>query len=271
MRLPVSGLDVSFRLPDGHDDLAILEARGESRGSVISRAVDVLCRLAHIQGTETSTEAEPTLTASPWLFLTITDFECALLELRRFLFGDTVRCLFRCTCSERMEIEFSIATLLREAQPRTPKRVLPSAARTGWLTLPEKHIHFRLPVVKDQLDALASPSPYAHLEQCCIEPLLESSRPNTRTSVIVERAMEAMAPPVSRPITGVCAACGADVTLQLHVPSLVLDELCASATGVHREIHAIAATYHWQESAILALPQTRRQAYTEAIRNGGTL
>jgi hypothetical protein len=270
MRLPVSGLDVSFRLPDGHDDLAILETRAESRGAVIERALDALRRLARLTG-----EAEPAPNPSPWPSLTVTDFEYALLGLRRFLFGDTVRCFFRCACSERMEIEFSIATLLREAQPRTPRRVLSSATRSGWLIMPEKHIAFRLPVVNDQLSALASPFPYAHLEQRCIERTVESAnpdaRPGARATATVERAMEAMAPTVSRPIAGICAACGAGVTLQLHMPSLVLDELRASAAGVHSEIHAIAATYHWQESAILALPQFRRQAYSEAIRSGGAL
>src|SRR5438874_1874248 len=135
MRLPVSGLDVTFRLPDGHDDLAILEAG--SRGSVIERALDALCRLAKLTH---STEAEPTTVPSLCLSLTITDFEFALLGLRRFLFGDTVRCLFRCACSERMEIEFSIASLLSEAHPRTPRGILTSTARTGWFVLREKHV-----------------------------------------------------------------------------------------------------------------------------------
>jgi hypothetical protein len=268
MRLPVSGLDVTFRLPDGHADLAVLDAAGESRHTAIKNALDTLGRLAQLGHT---TQVDPTPSPSPWLLLTITDFEYGLLGLRRFLFGDTVRCLFRCACSERMEIEFSIATLLQETQPRTPRRVLPSVTRNGWHTLPEKQITFRLPVVKDQLDALESASPYACLEQRCIEHTVESAHPNVRNTATVERIMEAMAPTVSRPIVGVCAACGAAVTLQLNVPSLVLDELRASAAGVHSEIHAIAATYHWQESAILALPQLRRQAYTEAIRSGGTL
>jgi hypothetical protein len=268
MRLPVSGLEVGFRLPDGHDDLAILEARAELRGTAIKNAIDALGRLAQIVKT---TQAEPTPSSSPWLLLTITDFEYALLGLRRFLFGDTVRCVFRCACSERMEIEFSIATLLRDARPRTPSRVLLSATRSGWHSLPEKQITFRLPVVKDQLDALESDAPYEYLEQCCIERAVDSTLPSARTTATVERAMEAMAPNVSRPIAGACAACGAAVTFQLYVPSLVLDELRASAAGVHSEIHAIAATYHWRESAILALPQVRRQAYTEAIRSGGTL
>ena len=39
---------------------------------------------------------------------------------------------------------------------------------------------------------------------------------------------------------------------------------------MHREVHAIAATYHWDESAILAMPQVRRMAYSDAIRQAGT-
>ena len=266
MRLPVSGLDAAFRLPDGHDDLAIFEARSaslhasgvEARGVALERGVDALSRLATLG-------PNPDIGTSPWPALTITDFEYALLGLRRFLFGDTVACLSRCPCSERMEIEFSIAALLRDSQPRTPRRVVPSTSRAGWFTLPEKHLAFRLPTVGDQLRALASPTPRALLEQLCIE----SNEQGRSVLAIVERAMEAMAPSVSRPVAGVCAACGADLSLELQVPTLVLDELAASASGIHREIHVIAAAYHWPESAILALPQLRRQAYTEAILQGG--
>ena len=264
MRLPVSGLDVGFRLPDGHDDLAILESRSasrhgsgvEARSILLERGLDTLSRLA---------TPTPDRDGPPWRALTITDFEHALLGLRRFLFGDTVACLSRCPCSERMEIEFSIAALLCDSQPRTPRRVLPCASRPGWFTLPEKHLAFRLPTVGDQLRALASPTPRALLEECCIE------RPEheRRVPAAAERAMEAMAPSVSRPIAGLCAACGAVLSLELQVPTLVLDELAASASGIHREIHVIAAAYHWPESTILALPQLRRQAYTEAILQRG--
>ena len=81
--------------------------------------------------------------------------------------------------------------------------------------------------------------------------------------------MEAMAPQSRALIAGVCAARGAALSLELQVPALVLDELAASASGIHREIHVIAAAYHWPESTILALPQLRRQAYTKAILQGG--
>jgi hypothetical protein len=256
MRLPVSDLEVGFRLPDGHDDLAVLEAGGDSRSRVIERSLEVLCRLGKLNGK---------IADSSWLALTVTDFEHALLGLRRFLFGDTIRCLVHCACSERMEMEFSISTLLHAAQPRTPRQVRPSSTRTGWFLLPARDIAFRLPTVADQLAAIGSPSAYARLGQSCIE----VTQAVGRSTATAERAMEAMAPIVSRPIAGICAACSAELTLHLHVPTLVLNELRTSSSRVHSEVHTIAATYHWQETAILALPQLRRQAYIEAIRYGG--
>jgi hypothetical protein len=45
-----------------------------------------------------------------------------------------------------------------------------------------------------------------------------------------------------------------------------MNELRFAAAGVHEEIHAIAAAYHWDERAILAMPQVRRQAYVETIQ-----
>ena len=151
MRLPISGLEVSFRLPNGYDDLAMLEAgsgassnhRVDARGSeaqaaILERALDALSRLAKLR--PSAGDSSDTTTDVPvWNSLTITDFESALLGLRRFLFGDTVRCIVRCACTERMEIEFSIAQLLREARPLTPSRVQPSTTRPGWFELSYKH------------------------------------------------------------------------------------------------------------------------------------
>jgi hypothetical protein len=79
-------------------------------------------------------------------------------------------------------------------------------------------------------------------------------------------AMETMAPLVSRPLEGECPECGRAVTMPMHVPKLVMDELRLSAAGVHDDIDSIARSYHWEEAAILALPQGRRQTYAELIR-----
>lgn len=293
MRLPISGLGVRFRLPDGRDDFAILEAHGgaigrgtgggEAQAATLERALDALSRLAELaSGTSASAGAAASISPAPdagcWAQLTITDFEAALLGLRSFLFGDAVRSIVRCTCTERMEIEFSITHLLDEAQPRIPRRIKPSASRPEWFELhPTREFHdqtgrdtdnetaFRLPTVSDQILALRSPNPYGFLKRHCIAMGASAGR----MSLSIERAMEAMSPSISRPIEGVCAACGTVLTAQLHVPSLVLHELRAAAAHVYRDVHTIAAAYHWDESAILAIPQLRRQAYSDAIRQAG--
>lgn len=296
MRLPISGFGVSFRHPGGRDELAILEGSGDTPGragtngdaqaAVLESAVNALSRLAEITSGRVASEdvansVSPTLSSAPWIRLTVTDFEAALLGLRRFLFGDIVLSVIRCSCAERMEIELSITRLLNEIKPRIPHRVEPSASRPGWFEFHAMqqvhkrtgshagnplHVSFRLPTVSDQLPALRSPDPYAFLKERCIE----ISAPSHRIPLAIERAMETMSPAVSRSIQGNCAACGATLSAQLHVPSLVLHELRASAVHIYREVHAIAAFYHWDESAILDIPQLRRQAYADAIRQGVT-
>jgi hypothetical protein len=64
MKLPVSGMDVVFRSPDGNDDLTILEASG----GAVERALAVLPRLARLGGNGGG---------SRWAGLTVTDFEAA--------------------------------------------------------------------------------------------------------------------------------------------------------------------------------------------------
>jgi hypothetical protein len=78
--------------------------------------------------------------------------------------------------------------------------------------------------------------------------------------------METMAPLVSRPLEGNCPECGQPVTVYLHVAKLVTGELAASAAGIHDEVDRIAAAYHWDEASILRMPQRRRRAYAELIR-----
>ncbi|MGA3070004.1 MAG: hypothetical protein ABSD43_07280 [Terracidiphilus sp.] len=257
MRLPVSGLGVGFHAPDGNDDLAILEAAG----SAVERALAVLPRL--VQAPEMASDAVES--RGPWAALTVTDFETALLGLRRFLFGDTIACLFRDRshkCGAPMELEFSIAAFLGEASPRMPRGVRRSEEDPRWFHLPGDAALFRLPTVEDQLQVLDEPRAATLLARRCVKSL----RPGTRALARAERAMEAMAPLVSRPLAGSCPECGETVTMPLNVPRLVMDELRARAAGVHEEIHVIAAAYHWAEAAILAMPQSRRRAYAETIR-----
>jgi hypothetical protein len=179
-----------------------------------------------------------------------------------------VMCVFRDRaheCEELMELEFSIASLLQEARPSTARGVEAESDRPGWFhlsTTGEPEIRFRLPLVEDQMAVAGRPQAERLLARRCIDAV----KLNARTIARVERAMEAMAPAVSRSLSGSCPKCGQPVEVPLHVPQLVVDELRVFSAGVHEEVDVIASAYHWQESAILALPQQRRRAYAEAIQ-----
>lgn len=263
MQLPVSGIEVQFRLPTGNDDMALLEAGG----GAVERALTVLPRLAQMSMSD-SRKSDAKHHGTAWPNVTLTDFDVALLGLRRFLFGDCIDCVFRCasqTCGERVQTEVSVTALLGDIAPGTPPWAAPSRKRKGWFELlgvRDCDMLFRLPTVEDQVGVIRQRHAYKLLVQRCVD----ANHARARELGRVERAMELMAPLVSRTLVGSCPKCGASVSMMLHVASLVIAELSYAAAAVYEELDAIAETYHWDESTILAMPQSRRHAYAETIR-----
>jgi len=264
MELPVSGVGVKFRVPDGNDDMAILEATG----GVVEQALTILPRLAQMTMPDEATPRDASKWQSEWNELTVTDFETALLGLRQFLFGDRVGCVIQASshkCGVPMEMEFSISAFLADVKPGAPRNVERCVDQAGWFKLTdrdEEEVRFRLPSIEDQAEVVGRSNAIQALTKRCID----GTRLGSRTRMRVERAMEVMAPIVSRPLVGECADCGESLTMTLNVPRLVLDECRSLARGVHEDVDAIASTYHWDEATILAMPQSRRQAYATAIR-----
>jgi hypothetical protein len=121
---------------------------------------------------------------------------------------------------------------------------------------------FRLPTVRDQADVLGAADGAQRLIQICIEP----ADPPARLRGRIERAMERLAPELSREVEGACPACGGRVAGTIHVPFLVMEDLRRAAAGVHDEVHRIASAYGWSEAEILALPRMRRRQYADRIR-----
>jgi len=254
VRLPVSGMAVSLRAPDGADDLAILEVRG----SAVARALQILPRLAQ------ATTGERSDTTS-WASVTVTDFEVTLLVLRVHLFGDVIACALDCPnpdCGERVEAEFRIADFLDALRPRQPPGVRAAPGRPGWFCLDDGHAAFRLPTAGDQAEVIGAVDAPRRLGERCIDPPVVPGRLRHR----IERAMEQLAPEVSRHIDGSCPHCGHALSSPLFVSHLVMEELRRAAGGVHDEIHLIASRYHWSEADILGLPRSRRRGYAERIR-----
>jgi hypothetical protein len=245
-RLPISGAEVAVRLPDGADELALYEAEGSS----VSAALSLLARLAHPASGE----------AMDWGWLTVTDFEWLMALLRQRVVGPVLQCGFACPhsgCGERVELAIPIEAYLAPVRPSRPRGVAPIAGREGWFHLEDSA--FRLPTAADQEAALYRPDGARLLAERCIE-----GEPRMRSRI--ERAMAAMAPEVSRPIAGVCPACGAAVRAGLHLPTLVMAELRRAAGWVLDDVHLLASAYGWNEATILALPGPRRQDYARRIR-----
>lgn len=250
-RLPVSGREVRIRPPDGTEDLLLLE----SDGGVLATALALLARVA-----------EPADGGNAdWARLTITDFELLVAALRATVLGQTIACAFDCPrpgCGERGEVRFRLADYVASVRPGAATGVSECAERPGWFRLDDAPAAFRLPTAADQQAVLDGADAARRLAARCLDPPDMVAPLRTRA----ERAMAAMAPEVSRPLRGQCPACEAPVRAGLHLPSLVVAELRRAASGLHDEVHLLAAAYHWQEAAILALPRARRWAYAEHAR-----
>lgn len=241
-RLPVSGLEPALRQPDGADELALREAVGPA----VSRALTLLSRLSD---------------QTDWSALTVTDFEVLLLNLRGQVLGEACDLGFACPrCAERVEVSFRLADFLRGIAPRRPAAVADLPGRPGWFVC--EGIAFRLPTAGDQAAVAEYPDAARRLGDRCIE----AAKPRARVRARIERMMAALAPEVSRPLSGRCPSCAEQVAAPLHVTRLVVGELSREAASLHDEIDLIARAYHWPEAEILRLPRRRRQAYADRIR-----
>jgi hypothetical protein len=242
VHLPVSGLEVAVRPPDGSDELIVREMNG----SPVAKAIALAARLT-----------DPEDIAG----LSVTDFELLLLAIRAETQGQDMVLGLSCpACGARVEISFLISDYVDSPALSHPANVSPDPARPGWYRLGERR--FRLPTAADQAAVAGRPDAVKALAGRCLDPARLPAKERAR----IERAMAAMAPEVSRPVAGQCPECGKTVEAPLHVARLVVAELVRDAAGLHEEVDLIAQAYHWPEAEILALPRTRRRAYAERIR-----
>jgi hypothetical protein len=244
--LPVSGARVALKIPDGADDLRLVEAGGEAT----EVAADWLDGLAG--GALAARE------------LAVADFEWLLLQARAARLGRTIDLGFACShCRGRGEFAIDVAECLEAATPKPVPGVADDPGRPGWRRLGEAS--FRLPSVADQIAATASARPELRMAELCLDATARRAPHRAR----VERAMARLAPLISRVFPGLCPSCGAAVEIAFAVARVVMVEMRRAAAAAHDEIDLIARAYHWPEADILALPQPRRRAYAERIRSAG--
>lgn len=265
-RLPVSRLAVEIRYPTGREEMLLLEGPAGS--------AEVALALAQRLGR--AADGAPIA----WHKLPVTDLDAFLLYLRQALIGDRLTADVLCRapdCGSRIEISFSIGAYLDHHRPRgnsNPRRGWALAASNeepGWFRLtpkptlagsPSPELRFRLPTIGDELAVANVPDGEQELARRCIRP--DDLPPRMRR--IIEAAMEAMAPPLSGDLEGICPDCGARVTVYFDPRQFCLQELRNRAAFVYDDIDILAQRYCWSEHAILAMPNTRRASYAELAR-----
>lgn len=242
MQLPHSGLEVQFRQLDGHAEAMLADLPPDRPMAAGIAALRVLATGA--AGAPVAADELP-----------LTDYECALAALRQDQIGDTFTTATECPhCGERMELSFSIETLLDDvlqaARPAS-RRQLPGAP------------DFRLPTAGDAAACEGDPNGPARLLAACIAQGLPPARRRK-----AEAALERGLPLLSRPIEAPCAACGHSINAHFHLPGFVVTELAWRTRSVFDEVHLLARGYGWSESQILDLPRDRRRRYAALLREG---
>lgn len=252
-RLPVSGLQVAFRQLTGLEDLLLQERQDTS----VTLSLMLIDRLAHV--------TDGALV--DWGELTVTDLDALLLLLRQAVLGDVIRADTQCSqpsCRARVDISFRVGDYLASQKGRSPRWV-EKADEAGWFRLTSEAAMFRLPTGSDLAVMEHEVRPERELIRKCTQPAEVSSRLRQR----IERAMETLAPSLSRTMTGQCPECRAEMRIYFDVRPFVLRELRDHAHSVYQDVHLLALHYKWPEENILALPQKRRRHYAAMLRSQG--
>jgi hypothetical protein len=248
--LPVSGTQVSFRQPTGWEDL-LLQERPSAGGAWWLALLERVVEAAEGVGPD-------------WKDLTVCELDTLLLLLRRKMLGDGIVSDTVCaqpSCGARVDITFRIGEYLASRSPRRPAWV-EDDAEAGWFRIAGEPGRFRIPTGRDLALLPGGPGEENELIGRCIQPADVQARTRQR----IERAMESLAPPVSRMLKGRCPECGAAIEVYFDVRSFVLRELRDQAASVYGDVHLIALHYNWPEESILGLPQKRRRYYAGMLR-----
>jgi hypothetical protein len=261
-RLPVSGTVMTVREPTGDDEVFVTETSLPALPVLLGLALRVT----------TAMSGGPLA----WLSLPVADLVVAALIMRGAWLGDWIRTQTSCPgedCGERIDVGFSSEEYLRHHRPRRARGVL-DGREDGWFTLAGADVEFRMPTVADLLGTDEEPLPMddeaaltGRLTQRCVR-VPGLTRGAARR---LNRAFAALAPDLDDLIGGRCPECGREVALRFDPVGYTLAELQYAFSGVYLEAHALASAYGWPESAILALPRSRRRRYAGIIASGRAL
>lgn len=192
-----------------------------------------------------------------------------LLQWYEQIFGPVLDCLTECPhCA--VQVEFSI--------PACQLRISASAGDKEAMELISDgyRLSFRLPNSRDLALALAEPDQACIRRRLFAQCLLAVTRADGSAAVadevpenLVGQVAQSMAeadPQADIILALRCPECAAAWEAPFDIAAFLWQQLHAWAQRFLREVHELAAAYHWSETEILALSSVRRQAYLSLIR-----
>jgi hypothetical protein len=211
--------------------------------------------------------AEPGATRGELAALPVGERDARLLRLRAATLGPSLAAFTACpACGERLETAFDTTPLLADAPADAPLE-----ARGGGVRM-----RFRLPDSRDLAAAAGSGSVEAARRALAGRCVLEAFRddgaavappelPDAALGALSE-AMGRAAPAADVTLALSCAECGHAWEAALDVGPVFWAEVAARARVLLREVHSLAAAYHWSEAEVLAMSPARRRAYLQMVQ-----
>jgi hypothetical protein len=198
--------------------------------------------------------------------LCLSDRDRLIAHLHIHCFGERIESSVRCThCGACTEIGFSLQDLLSSLFDR--KQALPEVTGPddeGAYTFGDGR-RFRLPTTVDEaaVAGLSVESASLELARRCISVAGGEATGVSDQEDAIQKVMEMIGPVVDLPLAAACAECGSEVAVQFDIVRFFLAALEKERPLLVREVHRLAAAYHWGLNEIMNMPRRQRRAHVQ--------
>lgn len=181
-----------------------------------------------------------------------------LLGLSELSLADPAEVHVKCACGETAIVELSAAELARFAAERHRDELVVRADGA--------EATLRLPTGRDQL-RWAQLDPGGDVARTVMSDLVVAGeRPLSDALVAAADALLTEVDPlVELEVETTCPRCATALSRQVDIEGIALTRLRNARRVLLEQVHALAATYHWTEGTIAALPAWRRAEYSALI------
>jgi hypothetical protein len=184
----------------------------------------------------------------------------AALHARHF--GDRIESVVSCRgCGKAFAVEFSLDALIASLSGGGATE-RPAGPDAGGVYSFADGRRFRLPNAEDErvVRSLAPADAAAELLRRCLV-----GAETDGEHAWIHTAMTAVGPVIDLELPTRCALCATEQAVHFDVVSFFLASLARERALLTREVHRIAAAYHWSHDEILRLSRTERRAYVALL------